>query len=55
MLCCLQLNNVRVCGPRYWPQVIELTPEGKSMLSICFLNDNTIKEKRIDFIVVFFL
>ncbi|XP_048495602.1 anaphase-promoting complex subunit 1 isoform X2 [Beta vulgaris subsp. vulgaris] len=23
------LNNVRVCGPRYWPQVIELTPEDK--------------------------
>lgn len=24
----LQLKTVRVCGPRYWPQVIELNPEG---------------------------
>lgn len=23
------LKSVRVCGPRYWPQVIELTPEDK--------------------------
>ncbi|CAM0955935.1 unnamed protein product [Alopecurus aequalis] len=23
------LKNVRVCGPRYWPQVIKLTPEDK--------------------------
>lgn len=23
------LKNVRVCGPRYWPQVIELLPEDK--------------------------
>lgn len=26
----LQLKIVRVCGPRYWPQVIELVPEGKN-------------------------
>ena len=24
----LQLKSIRVCGPRYWPQVIKLTPEG---------------------------
>lgn len=24
----MQLKNVRVCGPRYWPQVIHLVPEG---------------------------
>lgn len=24
----LQLKTVSVCGPRYWPQVIELNPEG---------------------------
>lgn len=23
------LKSVRVCGPRYWPQIIELTPEDK--------------------------
>ncbi|CAA0820112.1 Unknown protein, partial [Striga hermonthica] len=23
------LKSVRVCGPRYWPQVIELCPEEK--------------------------
>ena len=26
---CIQLKTVRVCGPRYWPQIIELTPEGR--------------------------
>uniref|UniRef100_A0A0D3G6H1 Anaphase-promoting complex subunit 1 n=1 Tax=Oryza barthii TaxID=65489 RepID=A0A0D3G6H1_9ORYZ len=25
----LQLKNIRVCGPRYWSQVITLTPEDK--------------------------
>lgn len=24
----LQLKSVRVCGPRYWPQLIELSPNG---------------------------
>ncbi|KAL2248926.1 UNVERIFIED_CONTAM: Anaphase-promoting complex subunit 1 [Sesamum indicum] len=27
--CHLQLKAVRVCGPRYWPQVIELCPKEK--------------------------
>ncbi|KAK2985961.1 hypothetical protein RJ640_028279 [Escallonia rubra] len=26
--CHLQLKALRVCGPRYWPQVTELNPEG---------------------------
>lgn len=37
----LQLKTVRVCGPRYWPQVIELNPEGSivsNLVSILLLN-----------------
>lgn len=30
----LQLKTVRVCGPRYWPQVIELNPEGIIVFSV---------------------
>lgn len=30
----LQLKTVRVCGPRYWPQVIELNPEGKIVFNL---------------------
>ncbi|KAF2296279.1 hypothetical protein GH714_037223 [Hevea brasiliensis] len=28
----LLLKSVRVCGPRYWPQVMELVPEGRQSL-----------------------
>jgi hypothetical protein len=31
----LQLKTIRVCGPRYWPQVIDFTPEGKHKLLFC--------------------
>ena len=29
LICYLQLKRVRVCGPRYWPQVIEIVHEGR--------------------------
>lgn len=37
----LQLKTVRVCGPRYWPQVIELIPEGKlvNIIYICIISN----------------
>ena len=28
-MCYLQLKRVRVCGPRYWPQLIEIVHEGR--------------------------
>ncbi|TYG52021.1 anaphase-promoting complex subunit 1 isoform X1 [Gossypium raimondii] len=33
------LKTVRVCGPRYWPQVIELVPENKPWWSFGDRND----------------
>ena len=33
----LQLKTVRVCGPRYWPHVIELVPEGGEVCCCIFL------------------
>ncbi|XP_021295540.1 anaphase-promoting complex subunit 1 [Herrania umbratica] len=33
------LKTVRVCGPRYWPQVIELVPEDKPWWSFTDKND----------------
>ncbi|KAG6763784.1 hypothetical protein POTOM_031224 [Populus tomentosa] len=33
------LKSVRVCGPRYWPQVMELVPEDKPWWSIGEKND----------------
>lgn len=33
------LKTVRVCGPRYWPQVIELVPENKPWWSFGERND----------------
>ncbi|KAJ6768158.1 hypothetical protein OIU74_021929 [Salix koriyanagi] len=33
------LKSVRVCGPRYWPQVMDLVPEDKSWWSIGEKND----------------
>ncbi|KAI0497371.1 hypothetical protein KFK09_020594 [Dendrobium nobile] len=33
------LKNVRVCGPRYWPQVIDLLPEDKSWLKYVVKSD----------------
>lgn len=33
------LKNVRVCGPRYWPQVIDLLPEDKSWLKFAGKSD----------------
>lgn len=33
------LKSVRVCGPRYWPQVMELVPEDKPWWSIGETND----------------
>ncbi|KZV34947.1 anaphase-promoting complex subunit 1 [Dorcoceras hygrometricum] len=48
------LKSVRVCGPRYWPQLIELSPNGmidtNSLCSIpkfhfAYMNDNCKTEK----------
>lgn len=32
-----QLKTVRVCGPRYWPQEVELFPEGMTAL-LCVIS-----------------
>lgn len=38
IFCCLQLKAIRICGPRYWPQVIDLVPEGMHLLLLVFAN-----------------
>ncbi|XP_022745935.1 anaphase-promoting complex subunit 1-like isoform X2 [Durio zibethinus] len=37
--CHLQLKTVKVCGPRYWPQVIELVPDDEPWWSFGDRND----------------
>lgn len=32
----MQLKSIRVCGPRYWPQVIEFVPEGRDATALTF-------------------
>lgn len=38
----VQLKSVRVCGPRYWPQVIPLVPEGTCHIFLSLVHRATL-------------